>query len=220
LGGFYTADFGSLLGFNFFAPPSDGFSPFDETSIQTIDWGAERTDIQVEVGAAQEGKRSIQAVIESSLAGSDAEVVYCDHGAGEAADFVAVFVSDNEVTVRLYHCKGAGGAAPGDGVGDVYEVCGQAVKSAVWAQPSRLVSSIKRRFNNGIGEHRFVRGDMAALDRIFSETARAQIRFEIAIVQPGISRQRLSEKIGNVLAATADHLLRGGYEKLLVIASA
>ena len=70
----------------------------------------------------------------------DNTVVFWDHGSGEAADFIVLRpVADGGVSVILYHCKSAGGAEPGNRVGDVYEVCAQAVKSIIWCDLPRLM---------------------------------------------------------------------------------
>jgi hypothetical protein len=59
--------------------------------------------------------------------------------------------------------KGAGGTAPGNRVGDVYEVCAQAVKSIIWCDLPRLVDRLLDRRARGKGIGRLVRGDEATM---------------------------------------------------------
>jgi hypothetical protein len=92
--------------------------------------------------------------------------VATDDGSGELADFISLDLDEDETRVRLYHCKGAGGPAPGQRVGDLYEVVGQAIKCVPWTlvpaslwsqtsvQPSSLTRALARadssQFNTGI----------------------------------------------------------------------
>ncbi|WP_143035758.1 hypothetical protein [Bradyrhizobium sp. Rc2d] len=122
--------------------------------------------------------------------------------------------------IRFYHCKRAGGAAAGHRVGDVYELAGQAVKSVIWALKQRVRASVRRRFSNRKGSARFVCGDLERFEDLLSNAAAAQIEFEFVAVQPGLQKAGLPADVGNVLAAASDHLVRGGFRPLKVMASA
>jgi hypothetical protein len=144
--------------------------------------------------------------------------VYYDHGTGEVADFIAVTEQDDLVQVELFHCKAAGGDGAGDRVGDAYEVCGQAVKSVIWTDPHLLIRRIDRRCSEGKGACKFVRGAPGRLKEIMGRP-RAGFRFKMVLVQPGFGRDNLSPKLANLLAATNDYLVRGGFMSLPVIGS-
>lgn len=71
--------------------------------------------------------------------------VLSNDGGGEIADYVVIEVSENEVFVDLYHCKGAGGAAAAVRVTDIENVASQAIKSRRWITDSRLWDELGRR---------------------------------------------------------------------------
>ena len=217
---FYTSDLSLIDGHSLLRVPQEDLPPFDEAHIEPIDWAAINVDIQREFGAAREGRISIHAGVEERLRGSASTIVYYDHGSGEIADFVAIEECDGGLIVRMYHCKGATGGAPGHRLGDVYELAGQAVKSITWALKQRIMGSIRRRFTREIGSHRFVKGDLQQLERILTDATAAQIEFEFVAVQPGLRKQGLPAELSNVLAAASDHLIRGGFRPLKLLASA
>ena len=216
---FYTADLALVQGFSMLPPPK-GFAPvFDNDMINVVDWAAAKVDIEREFGAAREGLVSIHDYLDRELAGSGAAVVYYDHGTGEIADFVAFEQAGERLTVRMYHCKGSTDAAPGHRLSDISEVASQAVKSVTWALKQRILSSIKRRFTQNIGSHRFVRGDLAGLTQLLESATPAQIDYEFVAVQPGLRKENLPADLANMLAAASDHLVRGGFKPLRVLAS-
>ncbi|WP_342282007.1 hypothetical protein WKW52_08555 [Bradyrhizobium ottawaense] len=99
-------------------------------------------------------------------------------------------------------------------------MAGQAVKSVIWALKQRVFANVRRRFNNRKGSARFVCGDLERLEELLSNAAAAQIEFEFIAVQPGLRKAGLPADLGNVLAAASDHLVRGGFRPLRVMASA
>jgi superfamily II DNA or RNA helicase len=216
----YTDDLSLIDGPSFLRAPAGDLPLFDPAMIEVFDWDGHNVDIGREFGDGRFGRISVHACIEAELAGSVNAVVYYDHGSGEIADFVAVEEANGRLIVRFYHCKGAGGATAGHRVGDVYELAGQAVKSVTWALKQRVLANIRRRFTNQKGAARFIRGDLDLLERLLSDAAAAQIDFELIAVQPGLQKDGLPPDLGNVLAAASDHLVRGGFRPLRVMASA
>ncbi len=138
---FYTADLSSFEGPNLFRAPMTDLPPFDPAMIEVFDWDGRNVDIGREFGEGRRGRISVHACLEAELARSPNAIVYYDHGSGEIADFIAVQETMGRLIVRFYHCKGAGGAAPGHRVGDVYELAGQAVKSVIWALKQRVLAT-------------------------------------------------------------------------------
>jgi superfamily II DNA or RNA helicase len=217
---FYTGDLSLIDGSSLLRAPTEDMPPFDPSLIEPFDWANAGVDIAREFGNGRGGRLSIHASLEAQLAGSVHAVVYYDHGSGEIADFVAVEETEGRLVVRFYHCKGAGGAAPGHRVGDMYELAGQAVKSAIWALKQRVLAHIRRRFTHQTGSHRFVRGDLDVLEQLLADSAAAQIDFEFIAVQPGLRKAGLPIDLSTILAAANDHLVRSGFRPLRVIASA
>ncbi|WP_340672615.1 DEAD/DEAH box helicase [Bradyrhizobium ottawaense] len=216
---FYTADLSLVDGPSLWRAAAD-LPPFDSDMIEAFDWAGRNVDIGREFGDGRRGMISVHTCLEAELANSANAVVYYDHGSGEIADFIAVEEAENRLIVRFYHCKSAGGAAAGHRVGDVYELAGQAVKSVIWALKQRVFANVRRRFNNRKGSARFVCGDLERLEELLSNAAAAQIEFEFIAVQPGLRKAGLPADLGNVLAAASDHLVRGGFRPLRVMASA
>jgi len=217
---FYTADLSLVHGYSMLRAPAEDLPPFDPAMIEPFDWAAHNVDIEREFGAGRQGQISVHACLEAVLAASMNTIVYYDHGSGEIADFITVEGAAGHLVIRFYHCKGAGGAAPGHRVGDVYELAGQAVKSVIWALKQRVLGNIRRRFTQHKGSARFVKGDLDHLERLLTDAVAAQIDFEFIAVQPGLKKDGLPPDLGNVLAAASDHLMRGNFRALKVMASA
>jgi hypothetical protein len=216
---FYTEDLSLVRAFDLYRAPDAGAMLFDAQQIETIAWAEMKVDPGLECGPAGDNGCSVHEFMEARLAASAADVVYYDHGSGEVADFLAVTQRDGWVIVELFHCKGAGGGGAADRVDDAYEVCGQAVKSVIHADPALLLHRIEGRWHRCAGACKFVKGNVEEFRRILQAHSRATTQFEIVVVQPGIARDRLSSKMANLLAATNDHLVRGGFSPLRVIGS-
>lgn len=217
---FYTASLAMIQGFSMLLPPTGDAPIYNDDMIEVLNWTAANVDIQREFGAPRPGLVSVHDYLSAELAASDAAVVYYDHGTGEIADFIAFEQGGDQLAVRMYHCKGATGPAPGHRLSDIYEITGQAVKSVTWALKQRILSNIRRRFTQNIGSHRFVRGDLDHLTELLETATPAQIAFEIVAVQPGLRKARLPTEFANLLAAASDHLVRGGLKPLRVLGSA
>jgi hypothetical protein len=78
-----------------------------------------------------------------------------DDGTGEIADLVALRRAAGRLHVRLVHCKYAPrDTKPGARVSDLYELCGQAQKSARWrGRGVMLFRQLIRRERNRVKRH-------------------------------------------------------------------
>jgi superfamily II DNA or RNA helicase len=214
---FYFSDLSKLQGAELFRSQGDGLAPFDVNQIEVMNWATAGVDIEQEYGVLPSGKLSIQEFLKEYLKKSNSQVVFYDHGSGEIADFVTFHLSRDEIVVSLYHCKAAGGRAPGARVDDVYEVCGQTVKSLIWVNAQKLFERISYR-NQRRADSYFLKGSKTELRSIVAKAKSMPTRFEIVVVQPGISRAMLPERMANVLAASDDYI-RSHCEALRVLAS-
>ncbi|MGH9550510.1 MAG: hypothetical protein ACRD3W_14105, partial [Terriglobales bacterium] len=79
--------------------------------------------------------------------------------------------------------------------------------------------SIRRRFTDKVGSHRFLRGDLGALEQLLNPAAPASIDFEFIAVQPGLRKEGVPIEIASMLAAASDYLVRGGFKPLRILAS-
>jgi len=193
-------------------------STLDIDQIEVVDWEGNSVDVTKEFGDSSGGLISIQAYLKEMLVGSSSEFVFFDHGTGEVADFVVICQGERKVTYSFYHCKASVQRQPGNRVGDVYEVCGQVVKSTGWLMdPKNLLSKIKRRMERG---SLFIKGDYSALNRIIDTSKGFAHEYEIVLVQPGVSKSRINAQIKTILAAASDYSSSSSGCRLRIFASA
>jgi hypothetical protein len=145
--------------------------------------------------------------------------VFCDDGSGEIADYITIEERNQVCYVTFYHCKASAARQPGNRVADLYEVCGQAVKSGSWLQPERLLDRLGHRaaFPSIRG---FAKGDEAEAARLLGGAEfRRGVQFEINIVQPGVQRDGRAADISSLLASARHYLVQGAVDKFGVIGS-
>ena len=213
---FYCSDLSSIEGRSYYPVPAN-LEPFSNDAFETVDWEAAGVDITREKLPSQNG-RSIFNWLHDRLSASDATVVFCDDGAGEMADFIAIHETDAGPRVRLYHCKASGAPQAGNRTDDLFVVCGQAIKSGVWVQPDKFLERLRHRatLRSVPG---YVKGDAAGASRILAQQARQQVQFDMYIVQPGVMRDARTQDLSNLLAATRYYLAQGGIDTFGVIGS-
>lgn len=209
---FFTAS-GALLSGNELFAPSDRFEALDRRQIDTPDWTG--TNIQAEVVGGALGM-SVHERMRMQLEASEADFVLYDHGTGEIADFVTVQRRDDRCLIALYHCKGSETSVPGARVEDIYEVCGQAQKSVATASLPRLQARLRSRRNRT----QILKGTAGDLTALLTAAQNLRPEFEVVVVQPGISKQRLNDRLLEPLGATDGHLRSAGCSPLRIIASA
>lgn len=202
-------------------PPRD-IVPYDRERMVALDW--QGINIRKESQGAARDADSIQARVIAEVAASGAwRVIVDDDGSGEIADIVAIRVDGEELVVRLIHCKYSSGDQPGARVADLYEVCGQAQKSA------------RRRHNIGLFFHELIRrertrisrhgktglqvGDASDLYSLQDEARLLRARFEICVAQPGLSKAKVSVPQLELLGATEVFLRESAYASFDVFSS-
>ncbi|MBU1557649.1 DEAD/DEAH box helicase family protein, partial [Patescibacteria group bacterium] len=138
------------------------------------------------------------------------DIVFDDDDAGEAADLVCIKSEKDCINLTLIHCKFSGGAYKGKRVKDVVEVASQAVRSAKWpGKIKNLVNHLEhreKRHKSDPSRSRFIKGDSNILSTILRETNFKEIRPEIVIVQPGISKTKITDNQSVVLGAASAYL--------------
>ena len=134
------------------------------------------------------------------------------------ADYITIEQTAVGPRAKLFHCKASAGSIPGNRVEDLYDVCGQAVKSCIWTRPEQLLEQLKHR-STLQSTRKYVKGGEADAIRLLSLAARQQVQFEIHVVQPGVMRDDREGALSNLLAATRDYLLDGGVDIFGVIGS-
>jgi hypothetical protein len=217
---------GSLLIYSHLYALPEGITvePYPADRVETWDWS--KTNIRTESQRAEKRADSVQRrVIDALLAdGESYHLIFDDDGAGEIADVVSLRVTEGLVQVTLHHCKYSSAATPGARVKDLYEVCGQAQKSARWRdRPSRMFTHMlkreKLRLDKGQSS-RFEQGTAAFLKKLKASWQDYRYEFDVRIVQPGLSRAAITEESLHLLAGVETYLLETRAMKLRVIGSA
>jgi superfamily II DNA or RNA helicase len=194
---------------------------YDSNDIAVLDW----SDVPIRFESKWRGgiqrEESVQGRLIDTLLLSSNTLLFDDDDAGEIADVVEIIVDQQDALVRLYHCKYSGGDEPGLRVGDLYVVCGQAVKSSkVVNYPEAALLRLEHRESIlGGRPTRLERGTIGQLRKLRRQAARYRWRFEIAIVQPGLSRSALTAEAATILAAADTYVLEITGSRLKVYAS-
>src|SRR4051794_32317851 len=103
-------------------------------------------NMRVESQGAERRADSVQAFMSAHLQSAHAfDVLLDDDRAGEAADLVGITVVGAELHVTLVHCKYSARETAGARLGDLHELCGQAVRGAKWRRAGRPAAALPPR---------------------------------------------------------------------------
>ncbi len=199
----YRSDLSAIQG-QTLSPTPLALEPFPNDSFEAVDWRTANVEITSEKVPAGAGQ-SIFQWLRARLIGSDTSVVFCDDGALEMADFIAIRETPRGPRVEMYHCKASDADAPGNRVEDLQEVCAQAIKSCVWLRPDQFLNRLKHRATLA-SVPGYQKGNEATAIQILTERPR-QIQFDVCIVQPGVVRDDRTEPLSNLLAAARNYLI-------------
>lgn len=184
---------------------------FDPLTIEAIDWRG--IDLKAESQGLSRNACSVQGHVIRKLIGAAQapDVVFDGDVSGEIADIVTLRRQGRVLDVHLYHCKYMLGEAPGARVGELYEVCGQAMKSVRWASPDstflrRMLMQEDRRLAAG-GPSRFERGGRYQIESWLAERDEYRTKFNVTIVQPGYSRAKADRAHMPVIGALKSYLM-------------
>ncbi|RYE14577.1 MAG: hypothetical protein EOP34_06210, partial [Rickettsiales bacterium] len=124
------------------------------------------------------------------LAKKEFDAVFYDHGSLEIADVIGF----KNGKVQFYHCKKQNGSSPNCNIDDIYEVCGQAVKSVNWAHKKLLIKQIYERAEENNSHIKIKKGTLQQIKDILDSFDNPIIPVEITIVQPGLKTKKLSKQ--------------------------
>ena len=153
---------------------------------------------------------SIQRHVAQHYIDADFDIVFDDDASGEAADLVCIKEMPDHIRLAFIHCKFSGGGTAGERVKDVVEVCSQAVRCAKWSgRFTQLCNHLKNRnetllINGRPG--RFVYGSQSDLSRQMKVARFKEVRPEIIVAQPGLSKKARTVEQTAVMAAAATYL--------------
>jgi superfamily II DNA or RNA helicase len=198
--------------------------PYPRESLVVPPWGPD-LNLRKESQGHPPDPASIQAhVIGHLLETGTWDVVLDDDGTGEVADIVALRIAGDDLEVLLVHCKYSHADTPGARLADLYEVCGQAQKSARMRHyPAAMFQQLIRRETQRVQKHGrsgFVQGDINTLYRLHDESPRLRPSFAISIAQPGLSKAEASEEQLHLLAGTEVYVRESAKARFEVLCSA
>lgn len=206
--------------------PEVTYMELDERNKEKWNW--ESIDITKESQLSKKDnkiilKDSIQYHLISKLKADENtyDLLFDDDGSGEMADVVAIRTENDSVIIDLYHCKFSKKDTPGRRVGDLYEVCGQTIKSIAWKSNKRnIVKHLKNRELSRLERtniSRFEIGEMKDLKIIDAKLQSLRLILNVNIVQPGIKIDELSTDMEYILCSTKSSLLTTCGIKLKII---
>ena len=196
---------------------------YDPTDIAVWNWSGIDLRTESKWKSGKMRPTSIQARVIEALVAKGNQFVIDDDDSGEAADIIELEVGNEDLIFRLFHCKYSKGDQPGQRVGDLYEVCGQAVRSVRWSRnPSLLLRHIQSRERDA-GRNgrptRFEKGTIRSLVQLRRRLPRMKVRFEFVVVQPGLLSAQMEPELSSLLGAASNYILEVTGKPLAVIAS-
>lgn len=151
------------------------------------------------------------------------DVLFNDDGAGEVADLIGIKSNDKIIYVDFYHCKYCqSGKVPGSRVEDSYVVSGQASRSVKWLHAGdSIFSRLIRRYSNSLEKNfnRILKGKIEDLEILRKKTIHLELKMGFYIVQPAISKSKVTSEILTVLGSSYMYLKNISGTELSVITS-
>lgn len=224
---------GFLVYNEWYQPKDEDREPFDYDLIETWIWNG--IDLRKESKMAARKSPPALLARSDSIQGRvidelldpandpDYDIVFDDDNTNEIADVVAIKVAGDRLLVHLFHCKYSQANLAGARVSDLYEVCGQAQRSVFWKSCTQhmfehlKVREAQRQKKYGIS--RFEKGDRVKLDEIARRARYLEPDFSIWIVQPGLSKSKVTTDQLDLLGATELYLQETYAVDLTIIAS-
>lgn len=164
--------------------------PIDLEQLHELEWTG--VDITRESQGPRRDPATVQAFAATRLVElRDWDVVIDDDETGEIADLVALKEDPDRFVVHLVHCKYSSESSVGARVADLYEVCGQAHRSAHHRQDvAAMVKNLIRRERNrrGKGRSGLMVGTDEDLLKLQDSVRLRRPEMHVSIAQPGFSK--------------------------------
>ncbi len=201
--------------------PNREASPYNKETIEVWNWSG--VDIKKESQTEAKRTDSIQYLVIEHLKQRGYDVIFDDDGSGEAADIIALKILNERILVELYHCKFSSEEFSGRRKDDLFVVCGQAQTSIHWKEDmGRLITHMRAREAKRVAKNRMTRfevGSQKTLRTIERMMRFYKTDFKIFIVQPGLSKSKVSPSQLELLGSTELYLQETFNIPLCVIAN-
>lgn len=216
---------GSVLYGNHLVDSPINTPKFEINDLQVEDWTGVTLSKESQWSKKHELQQdSIQYVFSKKIWDRH-QLIIDDDGAGEIADLIGFDESEDGIEITLYHLKFALGGKPSGDINNLYQVCGQAVKSIRWkyTMSRRIFDSILKRDESKQSSGRassILKGTQENVLRFREQALNSRLlKFHVVIVQPGLSKEKCSEEILILLGNVKQFLLDVSAIDLKVICS-
>jgi superfamily II DNA or RNA helicase len=206
---------------NFHIPFDLGATDYPRDQIVVWDW--EGVNLNRESMGIGLDRKTVQYRSYEMLA-EEFDLIINDDGPGEAGDLVCLKDDGSQaICLCLVHCKNANDGRPSNDIRNLYTVCGQAQKSITAKHEGlkKLSTDLRRRHEKWVkrGGSRLLKGDLKRLSYFVEKSRKVPVKFEVIIVQPGISRSSLTADMAKLLATTELFLRRTTEAQFTVVGS-
>lgn len=190
------------------------FKSYNTDSIQTNSWEGVNITNESQYNKTKTSKiiDSIQYYMINELKkDEDYKIIFDDDDKDEISDIVAIkyFEEDySKVIVDLYHCKYSQKHDSGARLKDLYEVCGQAQRSFHWKHRiENLIHHINSRESQRINKNKPTRFEKGGAEELYLfkrivESGFSKVIVNINIIQPGVSKSKITNEQLKLLGAT------------------
>ncbi|UFX83388.1 DEAD/DEAH box helicase [Candidatus Absconditicoccus praedator] len=153
-----------------------------------ISWNWSGYDIKKEERNGNDNCDSVQKCVIDNLFQNNYDIIFFDHGKGEIADIIGIYISNGTINLDLYHCKTSGSGAPRNQINDLYDVCGQAQKSAIWNNINEMYTQIIYRSKNA-SNSKFIEGNKEEFDKIIENRKKysLEVKYSVYVVNPMVN---------------------------------
>ena len=202
--------------------PNRERAKYDRKNLEVVDWSG--IDINLESQGRERKSNTVQyRSIETLRDEMEWDVIIDDDGAREVADIVFLKRDEDALQVMLVHCKYSSSTKTGARIEDFYDVCGQAQKCQRYkGNITFILKNLLRRERNRVEKHKysgFILGSQRTLSRLIDASPYLIVEVQVVIVQPGLSKERTSKQIDELLGCTELYLSETSNSKFRVICS-
>lgn len=201
---------GTILFANNYVVPNKTIEPYPVEELFSIDWtGVDISKesqhvVPYELDSIQ--NHFAQQIIEKY------DLLYDDDGSGEIADLLGFSIEDKVINIHLFHLKFANDGKVSNQITNFYEVCGQATKCLKWRDKdvSDLFNHLFKRITKKYQDRdcsRIMKGTEEMLEQLSTDALwKKELKFNISIVQPALSKANPSPDILNLLGVVKSYL--------------
>lgn len=200
--------------------PNREVPPYAASALTAIDWGS--VDIRRESWGSDRDPLTVQGHVLGMVGEQAWDVILDDDGSGEVADIVALREVDGTLAIELTHCKYSSEDRPGARLTDLYELAGQAQRSAGWRRNvEKMLQRLLRRERTRAsrGDTGFVRGSLEDLQRIYERSEVLRPKLDIVLAQPGLSKRLVRDNQLELLGSVDMYVAETALSSITVLCS-